>query len=621
MGKRKPRRFKITMRLKKDKHTDKKEKITVLKTDTSRSKGGKVQKVTRDRSHYRTYSKENLEKAYYACINDKMPVVHAASMYSVPETTLRDRVKGRIELDTMKSGPPPLFSSTEEKLFVEYLKFLLGIGYILNRTDVSSLATEYAIYLGKRETDQPLSYRWFYDFCSRWKDLKFKLIRGRERQRKVAISRECLNLYFQEYEKILNMYDIKDKPQYIYSVDEKPVIHNVKPLGEESDDESISSEHALTVTITCCANAQGSHIPPFFIFPGDRVREEVLMDATVGTGATVSATGCSNSAIFQQYLQDHLLRNVQRNSSDQHILLLYDGYASHISLGLVEWAKENKIILFVRPPYTSRILGPEEVGCLGPYERTYNSDFNRYRKNHFGNQKPKISLQKICEIACMTYTKVLCPEMVKQSFFDAGIYPADKTCIELNKDSYFLPISECPRTNLKPQRLKSSRHKNVKLKSSRKIHGESSKSDGIVPQKVDPSLIIEENACQIALPLSRGSRQERGKRKMKAMDHVYESETFSDEDEYEKESDSDTTVDEMDEEEDEHDDSEKCCVCNRYEPKPLARASNGAKFASWGQCMFHGCIHWVHLSFCCEVEVLDDHDTFYCPCHGLPVLA
>ncbi len=64
-------------------------------------------------------------------------------------------------------------------------------------------------------------------------------------------------------------------------------------------------------------------------------------------------------------------------------------------------------------------------------------------------------------------------------------------------------------------------------------------------------------------------------------------------------------------------DDEKCCVCGRFQPTELSGCTS-LFFVKWGQCMFRDCGHWVHLQFCCPVRVLRTHDTFYCPCHGLP---
>ena len=80
---------------------------------------------------------------------------------------------------------------------------------------------------------------------------------------------------------------------------------------------------------------------------------ELLKGASVGADGTVSDTGYSNGAIFTNYLKNHFLKYVQSRDSSVPILLLYDGHLSHVSLTLIEWARENNIILFVLPPHTA----------------------------------------------------------------------------------------------------------------------------------------------------------------------------------------------------------------------------------------------------------------------------
>ena len=73
-----------------------------------------------------------------------------------------------------------------------------------------------------------------------------------------------------------------------------------------------------------------------------------MKGATAGSVGVMSDSGWSNSAIFQQYLQDHFLRFKQSDPDpSQHTLLLYDGHASHVSASLIDWAKDNRIVLFV----------------------------------------------------------------------------------------------------------------------------------------------------------------------------------------------------------------------------------------------------------------------------------
>ncbi|KAH3781284.1 hypothetical protein DPMN_159111 [Dreissena polymorpha] len=45
-------------------------------------------------------------------------------------------------------------------------------------------------------------------------------------------------------------------------------------------------------------------------------------------------------------------------SCDQKKLLILDGHKSHVSVGLIEWALEHNIIIFVLPPHCSHIIQP-----------------------------------------------------------------------------------------------------------------------------------------------------------------------------------------------------------------------------------------------------------------------
>ena len=49
----------------------------------------------------------------------------------MPESTLRDRTRGNITLDT-KVGVETLFTESEEKLLVDHVKYMASIGYGCN---------------------------------------------------------------------------------------------------------------------------------------------------------------------------------------------------------------------------------------------------------------------------------------------------------------------------------------------------------------------------------------------------------------------------------------------------------------------------------------------------------
>ena len=49
----------------------------------------------------KVYAHDALTNAYIQCVENKMPVKKAAKLYNIPHTTLRDRLSGRVHLDTL----------------------------------------------------------------------------------------------------------------------------------------------------------------------------------------------------------------------------------------------------------------------------------------------------------------------------------------------------------------------------------------------------------------------------------------------------------------------------------------------------------------------------------------
>ena len=121
---------------------------------------------------YRQYAHDQMTAAYSAVMEFGHSVARAARIHAVPEQTLRDRVKDKIDLSVRSSGPDCLFSKHEEKKIVEFLKEQAAIGYGYTRNQVIFLASEFAIANKKRDPDHPLTTDWFRGFKSRWQELK-----------------------------------------------------------------------------------------------------------------------------------------------------------------------------------------------------------------------------------------------------------------------------------------------------------------------------------------------------------------------------------------------------------------------------------------------------------------
>lgn len=169
------------------------------------------------------YSPTAMTNAYHAARAMNLAVKSAARQFGVPQTTLRDRVMSRIDPETVSSGPHALFTQEEEALFVNHLKTMAELGYGYSRSEVVDQATNFAVYLQKRDKNHPLSDRWYRGFMARWPEMKLVKPRALSNCRAEATSKASITKYFNNLESVLKKYDLMDKPECIYNVDEKGV--------------------------------------------------------------------------------------------------------------------------------------------------------------------------------------------------------------------------------------------------------------------------------------------------------------------------------------------------------------------------------------------------------------
>ncbi|KAK3099590.1 hypothetical protein FSP39_006586, partial [Pinctada imbricata] len=316
------------------------------------------------------------------------------------------------------------------------LKQMASLGYGYTRTEVVDIATDYAVIAGKRDHNNPFTLRWYSGFMGRWPELKLVKPRSLELQRAKARNKENVSAYFSELNDNITKYELNDKPHLIFNVDKKGVQQNHTPppgvvSGRNICVQEVTSPKSSTTTIKGCGSASDVAIPPYFVFAGVRMRQELLAGKSAGADGTVSESGWSNSVIFRDYLEHHFLKYVPGRGDDP-VLLILDGHKSHVSVGLTDWARQQNIIIFVLPAHTSHFLQPLDVGCYDPFHNIYNNECQKQMRK----ASSVITRYNICEIACKVYSLALSPENLRNAFRRAGIFPLDQTVI---KEEYLLP--------------------------------------------------------------------------------------------------------------------------------------------------------------------------------------
>ncbi|XP_052074492.1 uncharacterized protein LOC127712219 isoform X1 [Mytilus californianus] len=369
-------------------------------------KGKKEKKMKR--KHYRGYNPSAMARAYKAVIDDKLPVHSAAKSYVVPYETLGYMVAENLVPVCSNLANMPIFTSEEENIFMTRLMEMDELGYVHSRQEMANIDTDYAIVLAKKTKDSPpLSLTWFQKVLRRWPNFKAVSQKTFTVARTKTAFKEIIIKYFDELEKTLLKFDLIDKPHLIYNVDEK----GVTICGKDE-----------TVTILGCGNAAGSALPPFFIFPGQRMNDQLLEGSSPGTSGTVSKDGWSNSEIFMDFLRNHFKKFVP---GEGHLLILLDGDKSHIPIGTFEWARRHNIVLQLIPTLTSHFLLPLDVNCYGPFQNEYNSMCHETIRT----KQCALSLNDVCFLACKAYGSALSANNLQSGFRNTGICPFTKDFI------------------------------------------------------------------------------------------------------------------------------------------------------------------------------------------------
>ena len=599
----------------------------------------------------------------------------AAKYYDVPLTTLRDRVDNRISIDTLSSGPPPLFNQIQEAKLVEHIKDMAYVGYGYTRSEILNMATDYAVHLGKRASDDKvLSMNWFYGFISRWPELRVIKPSSLSEQRAKCASEESLINYFEELNKIFEKYDLADKPEHIYNIDEKGINTEYRPqnvvAAKGYQPQVVMGNRSKTVTLIGAGNAVGSQVPPFFIFPGQRMMPELMKGQTPGSAGTVTTSGWSNAAVFREYLQDHFIKYVQGRDSSEPVLILYDGHRSHFSLDLIEWARTNNIILFVLPPHCSHILQPMDVGCFGPFQIKYSQECQTFSRCN----GRIVSRYDVCALACKAYSAALTPANLRAAFAKTGIFPlkcASEMIRELESkiapSQLYLPedMEDASSTAKNTENSEnSSKYKQNKQRIDKENHDTSEQTNnffqmigGEVCQKiakrkrrnindiVGGKAVTENETIEKMMSYinesSQGKKQKKKGRQIEKdntnlintskVKGVKESKTQQKQEERTKSKKNPPTnltsspqpgpfhinlISSMSEEDSENEsesqipEEDKCCVCKRFYAQD--KESYQVSFTQWACC--DECGHWVHLKYCTPIKVVRRETSFKCPC-------
>ena len=358
-----------------------------------------------------------------ASVKGGMGLRTAARQYNVPVETLRRRVIGIVDMDC-KPGPSTVLTASEEEKLSSYVVTMSDMGFGLSREDVQVMAFRLVELSGRRHpfSNGMAGRAWMDGFLHRHPRLTLRTPQALSYNRAFNATKEVIDDYFGKLGAICARLNILSKPMQIYNIDEVGVSIVHKPgkviteLGRRCVWSVTSAEKGKNHTILACVSASGFVLPPFMIYPRKRVTENIKENAFPGTNFNCSDSGWVNADLYLEWFKFFL----SSIPPARPVLLIEDGHASHISIEVIELARENAVYLLCLPSHTTHILQPLDVGVFKSLKSHYSRECRKYLMDHPGQV---ITPHNIASLIGKAWPLALTPVNIMAGFKKGGAFP------------------------------------------------------------------------------------------------------------------------------------------------------------------------------------------------------
>ncbi|XP_046578645.1 uncharacterized protein LOC124286324 [Haliotis rubra] len=377
-------------------------------------------------SYRSSYDIETLKAAYAAVVEDGMAVYAASKKFKVPQSTLRDRVLGRISADVTTSGPPTIFTAEEEAGIANYVKLFADIGHPLSRNKVRQMAGELAAQLQRRgfSDGKILSLRWYYKLMDRFPNTQTQKFSNSKLQ-------EIGYGYYKKLSEIIEDYGLEDAPKRVFSLDEicvrteesslKMICRNV---SDENADIAVVCKDDARITFLGCASASGKKVPPCFVFASNSDNPSRKTVSKIQHGAVVkySATGECTSQILKEYFESHFSQFVKVGPKSKKHILFYNSRRVCIPLILWLWSESHNVTFFPLPLHRGPSKDPvtlRSTGCLYGVSHSYEMEQKQFEDK---NPDIKFTSSDACKILSRIYSGLTVSHF-EHMFRLMGVFP------------------------------------------------------------------------------------------------------------------------------------------------------------------------------------------------------
>ena len=233
--------------------------------------------------------------AAVAAVKNGMSVRKASINFSVPKSTLFDRISGKIEMESLWDRPSQLSAEDETEL-IEIAKSRAEKGIGFSKKSFLKFVGVFADEKGIPFMTGSPSDMWWRRVKGRHTDFSLRSPEATAVNRHSAMNKENITRYFSDLKEVYDKYGLDKYPSRVWNMDETGINFSPKPLkvlakkgGKVVQGKSSISRE--TMTVIACGNAVGNIIPPHFIIPGKTTKQIHAIDTEICREPNSSLSG------------------------------------------------------------------------------------------------------------------------------------------------------------------------------------------------------------------------------------------------------------------------------------------------------------------------------------------
>lgn len=387
---------------------------------------------------------EKLKSAIQLIKEKKLTLYSAAKHTGLARSTIRRYMQnfkdtGKENYNLVQNcSTKKVFNREEENMLVEYIKDAATLQYGLTLRTVRELAYQFAAsnnksYPAQWDQDKMAGEFWLRLFRKRYKnDLALRKPEATSLARSTAFNRTNVTLTFNNYKAALekcpplpavNIWNCDETG--LSTVHVPPKILATK--GSKQVGSMTSAERGTNITMISAVNAGGGFAPPMLIFPRVNFKDFMLTGAPPGTIGGANPSGWSNETLFIQFFK-HFLQYA-KPSKDLPCIMLMDNHESHISVPVIQLAKDNGVILVTFHPHTSHKMQPLDRTVFGAFKTYFNTAMNEHMISP-GNIGKPVSIYDLAQLVGKAFPLAFTPSNITQGFKVTGFVPLNENIFQ-----------------------------------------------------------------------------------------------------------------------------------------------------------------------------------------------